>query len=140
MRIDRIKPVPGHEELQQLKAEALELAQRQEQESLANSPPPPAEPAPGSGADMEPADTSPMSAFTGWEPRAIAAVIMHEHPQTIALMLANLADPKRVAQVLEEIPEQLHADVVYRMTTMQFVQPGVVGEINAVMKREFQKR
>lgn len=138
VRIDHVIPVPGYEELQRLKNEALELAQQQQQENLANSFQPPGEPAAGSSADTEPAELSPMSAFTKWEPRAIAAAIMHEHPQTIALILANLQDTDRTARVLEEIPEQLHADVVYRMTTMQSVQPGVVAEINAIMKREYE--
>ena len=72
------------------------------------------------------------------DPRAIASFITHEHPQTIALILAHLEDPEQTATVLKELPENLQADVVYRMSILESVQPGVVSEIDEVLSREMQ--
>ena len=70
--------------------------------------------------------------------KAIANVILHEHPQTIGLILAYLEDPDQTAAVLRELPENLQAEVVYRMAILESVQPGVVAEIDEVLTREMQ--
>ena len=40
--------------------------------------------------------------------------------------------------VLKELPENLQADVVYRMAILESIQPGVVSEIDEVLSREMQ--
>ena len=70
--------------------------------------------------------------------RAIANFITHEHPQTIGLILAHLEDPEQTAAVLKELPENLQADVVYRMAILEGIQPGIVAEIDEVLSREMQ--
>ncbi|HEX7928891.1 MAG TPA: flagellar motor switch protein FliG [bacterium] len=72
------------------------------------------------------------------DPKAIANFIIHEHPQTIALILAHLEDPEQTATVLKALPENLQADVVYRMAVLESIQPGVVAEIDGVLQREMQ--
>jgi flagellar motor switch protein FliG len=72
------------------------------------------------------------------DPKAIANVISHEHPQTIGLILAHLEDPDQTAAVLRELPENLQANVVYRMALLEPIQPGVVAEIDEVLAREMQ--
>ena len=72
------------------------------------------------------------------DPKAIANFITHEHPQTISLILAHLEDPEQTATVLKELPENLQADVVYRMSILESIQPGVVNEIDEVLSREMQ--
>ncbi len=74
------------------------------------------------------------------DPKAIANFIIHEHPQTIGLILAHLEDPEQTATVLKELPENLQADVVYRMAILESVQPGVVAEIDQVLLREIQSQ
>jgi flagellar motor switch protein FliG len=72
------------------------------------------------------------------DPKAIANFIIHEHPQTIALILAHLEDPEQTSTVLKALPENLQADVVYRMAVLESIQPGVVAEIDGVLQREIQ--
>ena len=83
-------------------------------------------------------DGSALDSLKWLDPRAIANFITHEHPQTIALILAHLEDPEQTAVVLKELPENLQADVVYRMAILEGIQPGVVSEIDEVLSREMQ--
>ncbi len=72
------------------------------------------------------------------DPEELLTFIQDEHPQTIALILAHLEDPEQTATVLKELPENLQADVVYRMAILESIQPGVVSEIDEVLSREMQ--
>ncbi len=83
-------------------------------------------------------EESALESLKWLDPRAIANFITHEHPQTIALILAHLEDPEQTATVLKELPENLQADVVYRMAILEAIQPGVVNEIDEVLSREMQ--
>jgi len=83
-------------------------------------------------------EESALESLKWLDPKAIANFITHEHPQTIALILAHLEDPEQTATVLKELPENLQADVVYRMATLESIQPGVVSEIDEVLSREMQ--
>jgi len=66
----------------------------------------------------------------------IAGFIVNEHPQTIALILAHLDDPEQTASVLKELPENLQADVTYRMAILEAIPPGVIKEIEEVLAKE----
>jgi len=83
-------------------------------------------------------EESALESLKWLDPKAIANFITHEHPQTISLILAHLDDPEQTATVLKELPENLQADVVYRMSILESVQPGVVSEIDEVLSREMQ--
>lgn len=83
-------------------------------------------------------EESALESLKWLDPKAIANFITHEHPQTIALILAHLEDPEQTATVLKELPENLQADVVYRMAILESIQPGVVAEIDEVLSREMQ--
>jgi flagellar motor switch protein FliG len=83
-------------------------------------------------------EESGLQALKWLDAKAIANVIYHEHPQTIGLILAHLEDPDQTAAVLKELPDNLQADVVYRMAILEAIQPGVVAEIDEVLTREMQ--
>lgn len=83
-------------------------------------------------------EESALESLKWLDPKAIANFITHEHPQTISLILAHLEDPEQTASVLKELPENLQADVVYRMAILESIQPGVVSEIDEVLSREMQ--
>ena len=83
-------------------------------------------------------EESALESLKWLDPKAIANFITHEHPQTISLILAHLEDPEQTATVLKELPENLQADVVYRMSILESIQPGVVSEIDEVLSREMQ--
>lgn len=70
------------------------------------------------------------------DPKTISSFIMNEHPQTIALILAHLEDPDQRGIVLKELPENLQADVAYRMAVLEGIPPGVVSEIDEVLSKE----
>ncbi len=70
-------------------------------------------------------------------PNQIAPFISKEHPQTIALILAQL-DPSQAAGVLNPLPEELQADVSYRLATMENISPQVLREIEQSLAGELQ--
>lgn len=70
------------------------------------------------------------------DPKIIASYIVHEHPQTIALIMAHLSDVEQASMVLRELPENLQADVVYRMAVLETIPPGVITEMNEVLSEE----
>ncbi|MBF0352562.1 MAG: flagellar motor switch protein FliG [SAR324 cluster bacterium] len=70
------------------------------------------------------------------DPKIIASYIVNEHPQTIALIMAHLTDMEQASTVLRELPENLQADVVYRMAVLESIPPGVIAEMDEVLSEE----
>ena len=70
------------------------------------------------------------------DPKIIAAYIAAEHPQTIALIMAHLTDLEQASMVLRDLPENLQADVVYRMAALESIPPGVIAEMDEVLSEE----
>jgi flagellar motor switch protein FliG len=67
------------------------------------------------------------------DPKTLLDFIRREHPQTIALILANM-DPKRAAQILSEFPSELQSDVVLRIATMDKTNPEVIKQIETILE------
>ena len=65
----------------------------------------------------------------------ICSFIQDEHPQTIALILAHL-DATVGAVVLSALPQQVQADVVLRIATMDRTPPEIVREVERVLERK----
>ncbi len=61
-------------------------------------------------------------------PDQIAPFISQEHPQTIALILAQL-EPAQAAGILTQLPERLQSDVALRIATMENITPAVLKHI-----------
>lgn len=59
-------------------------------------------------------------------------IITNEHPQTIALILCYLQADKS-GQILSALPEDVQAEVAYRIATMSNTSPVVVKEIEKVL-------
>jgi len=55
-----------------------------------------------------------------------------EHPQTIALILSHLS-PDQTAEALKELPDELRADVVYRIATLGKISPQTLKQIEQVV-------
>ncbi|PZN32751.1 MAG: flagellar motor switch protein FliG, partial [Proteobacteria bacterium] len=68
--------------------------------------------------------------------RAVAELIRLEHPQIIAIVLAYL-DADQSAEVLEQFPEWLRADVVMRIATLDGIQPSALHELDDVIEKQF---
>jgi flagellar motor switch protein FliG len=69
------------------------------------------------------------------EPKAVADMIRVEHPQIIAIILGQL-ESAHSAKVLAALPEEIRADVLMRVATMEGIQPDALEELDAVMERQ----
>lgn len=77
-----------------------------------------------------------LDALRWMEPRAIADIIRHEHPQVLSIVLAYL-DTDQAAKVLESFPDWLQADIVMRIATLEGVQPAALGKLDEMMEKQF---
>lgn len=80
-------------------------------------------------------DEGGLDALKWMEPRAIAALINREHPQTVALILSYL-DTTQGSEILPFLPEALKRDVMIRMASLEDIPPGVMSEIGAALQNE----
>ncbi len=69
------------------------------------------------------------------DPAQISSFIQDEHPQTIALILAHL-EPTTSAIVLSSLPQDVQADVITRIATMDRTAPEIVREVERVLERK----
>jgi len=67
--------------------------------------------------------------------KMLATLIQDEHPQIIALILSCL-DPDKAREVIIELPQELRADVIYRISHMENIPPEVVEEIQETLKNK----
>lgn len=63
----------------------------------------------------------------------IIALILNEHPQTMAVMLAYM-DPMQASQVLSALPAEIQSDVARRIALMGRAAPEVIKEIEALLE------
>jgi len=68
--------------------------------------------------------------------RAVAEMVRLEHPQIIAIVLAYL-DADQSAEVLSSLPENMRADIVMRIATMDGIQPQALTELDEVLEKQF---
>lgn len=69
--------------------------------------------------------------------RSIAEMIENEHPQIIGTIIAYL-DYAVAADVLSLLPENLQAEVLRRVATIDSVQPEAIAQLEQVMQLQFQ--
>jgi flagellar motor switch protein FliG len=77
-----------------------------------------------------------LEALKWMDPRAVAELIRHEHPQIIAIVLAYL-DSDQSAEVLTYLPVNMHADIIMRVATLDGVQPSALSELDDIMEKQF---
>lgn len=61
--------------------------------------------------------------------------LQNEHPQTTALILANLK-PQQAAALLSELPEEFQYEIAYRVATMEKTSPELVQDIEEVLREQ----
>ena len=67
-------------------------------------------------------------------PEQLAKFFLGEHPQTTALILAHL--PTAVAaQLLEQLPDDMRADVLLRIASLGEIPPDVIARISSVIEQ-----
>lgn len=66
-------------------------------------------------------------------------LIQDEHPQTIALVVVNLK-PHKASEVLGQLPDEIKADVAYRIASLEKVSSDMVEEIDKVFAEILQSK
>jgi len=61
--------------------------------------------------------------------------LQNEHPQTAALILANLK-PHQAASILSELPEENQYEIAYRVATMDKTSPELIEDIESVLREQ----
>lgn len=79
----------------------------------------------------------PIEILDWMDARAIAELVIDEHPQIVALIVSYL-DYGLAADVLGLLPEDLQPEVVRRIATLETVQPDAIRELERVMQQKFQ--
>ena len=68
-------------------------------------------------------------------PLQLSQFIQHEHPQTIALILAHLG-PRSAAELLESLPEEIQGEAAVRMSNIDEISSDVIGSIASVLEEK----
>jgi flagellar motor switch protein FliG len=76
-----------------------------------------------------------MDAVERLPPAALARRLREEHPQIIAFTLANLG-ARDAAETLLALPEEIHSDVLARITDLGAVSPELFGEVGDILQTE----
>jgi len=63
------------------------------------------------------------------DPKTVATFIRNEHPQTIAIVLTHL-ESNQAAAIIEELPEALQSEVIFRIAELDDIPPGIAEEID----------
>ena len=78
----------------------------------------------------------PIEILDWMDARSIAELIVDEHPQIISLIISYL-DAGLGADVLGLLPQEIQADIIARIATLETVQPDALRELEDVMQRKF---
>ncbi len=81
-------------------------------------------------------EATPFDFLRRTPPDQIWEFLRHEHPQTIAVILANLPRTELAAKVLQEMPAEEQADAAARIALMGQTSPEVVKEVARVMRKK----
>ena len=74
-----------------------------------------------------------------FDPQTLADLTRNEHPQTIALILSHLS-PEKSGGILATLPEDLRAEVILRISSLDRVSPDMVNEIAEILGHEAKSR
>lgn len=80
-------------------------------------------------------DLVPFQSFKGLATPQLVQLLIGEHPQTIALVLSHV-DSDLSGQILSELPERLHADVVQRMAKTEQTPTELVKTIDSILAKK----
>jgi len=79
--------------------------------------------------------TKGLESLKWMEARAIAEMILQEHPQIICLVVAHL-EPDQAAEVLQCLPARVRSDAILRIATLDGVQPHALNELDEILDRQ----
>lgn len=79
----------------------------------------------------------PMAIARRTDPQQLLSAIIHEHPQTIALILCHL-EPDKAATIISSLPKQLQTDVARRIATMNKTSPTMIQEVEKTLEKQLE--
>ena len=79
-------------------------------------------------------NTNGLEALKWMEPPLVADMLKEEHPQVVAVVASHLSR-ERAAQVLALLPEQLRADAIMRIASLDGIQRAAISELDEMMER-----
>lgn len=80
-------------------------------------------------------ETKSLETIALMAPRMVAGLLEQEHPQTIALVLST-QHIEHAAEILTNLPEDIRADVAYRISKIEQVSPVVLNRIEDALQKE----
>lgn len=80
-------------------------------------------------------ETRPLETIALMEPTMVAGLLAKEHPQTVSLVLST-QHVGHASEILSHLPEEIRADVVYRIAKIEKVSPEVITKIEDALHRE----
>ena len=78
----------------------------------------------------------PIEILDWMDARSVTELISDEHPQIMSLVISYL-EPGVAADVLVMLPEEIQADIIHRIATLETVQPDALSELERVMQLKF---
>ena len=79
-----------------------------------------------------------VEALQWMAPKAIAEVLVEEHPQITATVMTQLYD-EQAAKVLELLPDEMRKDVILRIARMEELDPRAMEELDRVLESQLGK-
>ncbi|MCK5257661.1 MAG: flagellar motor switch protein FliG, partial [Deltaproteobacteria bacterium] len=76
-----------------------------------------------------------LSLLDDFDPKMVTDIIRNEHPQTIALILSHLS-PEKSGTILTNLPEELRAEVILRISSLEGVPPEVINDVAEMLESE----
>lgn len=80
-------------------------------------------------------ETRPLETISRMQPTMVAGLLAEEHPQTVSLVLST-QHTAHASEILAHLPEEIRADVIYRIAKIEKVSPEVITKIEDALHRE----
>ncbi|MDT8428965.1 MAG: flagellar motor switch protein FliG [Pseudomonadales bacterium] len=80
--------------------------------------------------------SSGINSLKWMDPRSVADVIKHEHPQIQAVVLSYL-EADQSASILANFPDKVRLEIMMRIASLESVQPEALKELNIILEKQF---
>ena len=80
-------------------------------------------------------ESRPLETIALMQPAMVAGLLEKEHPQTVSLVLST-QHVSHASEILSHLPEEVRADVIYRIAKIEQVSADVITKIEESLHRE----
>ncbi|MCK4586966.1 MAG: flagellar motor switch protein FliG, partial [Gammaproteobacteria bacterium] len=88
---------------------------------------------------LQGSDNKGLETLRWMDSRSVSELIDQEHPQIIAIVLSYL-ESEHSAEILAFFPENIRADVLMRIATLDGIQPAALNELNNILEKQLSSR